>query len=117
VVTFNDATIQSTFEISRVFSRANGVEVSLENNTSVVVTEVTGSTQPMLSITRTFDGQLEIQLEGVAGKTRKRVALELVVDLERACESGTGARARDLRDRGVISAEDFEREKAKVLAA
>src|SRR4029077_19486831 len=44
--------------------RANGVEVRLDNNTSVLVTDVTGSTQPALSITRTLGGQPEIQLHG-----------------------------------------------------
>jgi uncharacterized repeat protein (TIGR01451 family) len=47
--------------------RANGVEVRLDNNNSVVVTEVTGSTQPLLGITLTLDRLPVIQLQGQVG--------------------------------------------------
>jgi len=47
--------------------RANGVEVRVDNNNSVVVTEVTGSSQPVLGITLTLDRLPVIQLQGQVG--------------------------------------------------
>ena len=47
--------------------RVNGPEARSDNNTSVVVTAVTESTRPVLSITRTVDGQPETRLQGKAG--------------------------------------------------
>jgi len=47
--------------------RVNGVEVRLDNNNSVVVTEVTGSSQPVLGITLTLDRLPVIQLQGQVG--------------------------------------------------
>jgi hypothetical protein len=47
--------------------RVNGPEARSDNNTSVVVTAVMETTRPVLSITRTVDGQPETRLQGKAG--------------------------------------------------
>jgi hypothetical protein len=49
--------------------RLNGPEVTLNNNSSLLVTAVAGTSQPVLTIALVESGSTEIELQGTVGKS------------------------------------------------